>query len=247
MELSDSEREDLPQSHDEGGKAKIPDKENNVKEDNEVAIVRKKRRGKPRGLDLAAKRMNEAQKLFIPEKTRRRSGEASSTPHAPTPPAPTPPAPTPPAPTPPAPTPPVSPIPYPSPSASATTSAPRLGVRGTTSRPNLYLLEQHPIKTIGSTKILKTSPVLALTFNFLMEDPDLAKHPNPLTLITKAAAIRTSNKSIFVVKSVWRHHFRMRLIDGQEGEGEDVNKESMMIVRDTNFNDSRCQRSLDQR
>ena len=90
------------------------------------------------------------------------------------------------------------------PSSSSTCSplGPRFGVSGTTSRQKLYLLDQFPCSDLPKTKLPKISYVMRIFFGFLLDQEDLKKHSNPLTLATKSAVLKAAKDTANAVKEV---------------------------------------------
>ena len=121
-----------------------------------------------------------------------------------------------------------------SPSSSSTCSplGPRFGVSGTTSRQKLYLLDQFPCSDLPKTKLPKISYVMRIFFGFLLDQEDLKKHSNPLTLATKSAVLKAAKDTASAVKEVWRHHFGIRLIDGKESVTSEVDSSKIMVTGD---------------
>ena len=74
---------------------------------------------------------------------------------------------------------------------------------------------------------------MRLFFGFLLPDEFLKSNSNPNTLAAKEAVNNSVKKSTTLVKSVWRHHFGLRLIDGQEEVASKVDASKIMIVNDT--------------
>ena len=85
---------------------------------------------------------------------------------------------------------------------------------------------------MGATKLPKTRLVLRNFFHYLLTHPNLAKHSNWLTLATRKAVKGAAEKTVPNILSVWKHHFGIRLIFGQEYEGGSEDKSKSMINKD---------------
>ena len=115
-------------------------------------------------------------------------------------------------------------------SASCTTSSPRFWSSGTNSRKKLYLLDQFPSKDISFAKLPETLSAMKSFFHYLLSQADLDDNDNPLTLATKTAINNAAKQTAAAIKTVWRHHFGIRLIDGKdEVNGEEDNSKIMII------------------
>ena len=114
-------------------------------------------------------------------------------------------------------------------SPSCTTSGPRFGTSGTASRQKLYLLDQLPSTDLAISKLPKNSSIMRLFFGILLSQEDINKNANSLTLATKAAAYKAAKETAVAIKSVWRYHFGIRLIDGQETLSGGVDSSKIMI------------------
>ena len=200
--------DDSPPFH--GFAGKLPDKLEIIETPDNIKVVRKKRRGKPRGLQLGQKAEQEE---TVAGRRRPSLPEQNSSKSLPSGPAPAP-----------APAPALAhaltsgPVPDPSLKSSTSILSPKIQVGGTSKRPVIYLLDQPPTSSIGFTKLPKTIKVLQLMFNFLLQSSSRTANPNPLTLATKAAAKEAASQALKLVKSVWRHHFGIKLIDGKVQE-----------------------------
>ena len=91
-------------------------------------------------------------------------------------------------------------------------------------RPKLYLLEQFPLKELGSSKIPKNNSILRLFFNHLFTQNDIKNNSNPKTLATTNAVLNAAKITVPEIKEVWHHHFGIKLIDGQEQTGGKVDE-----------------------
>ena len=114
-------------------------------------------------------------------------------------------------------------------SASSTTSGPRFGSSGSSSRQKIYLLDQFPCTDISKVKLPKMISVMRCFFGHVLNQQDLNNNNNPLTLATKKAAWEAAKETAVSIKSVWRHHFGIRLIDGKETLTDDVDSTKIMI------------------
>ena len=121
---------------------------------------------------------------------------------------------------------------------SKVTSSPSIAVGGTKQRPKIFLLDQPPTSTLSSTKLPKTREVLRVFFDSLLKSSDLSSNPNPSTLATKKSVVEAATATVDPLKEVWRHHFGIRLIDGQDIEGGEVNRSNIMILRDWKIQES---------
>ena len=116
-------------------------------------------------------------------------------------------------------------------SPSCTTSGPKFtATSGTSSRQKLYLLDQFPLAELPISKLPKTKLVMRYFFNLLLQKEDLSKHSNSLTLATKSAISKAARETAIATKSIWRHHFGIRLIDGQDTESGKVDTTKIMII-----------------
>ena len=113
---------------------------------------------------------------------------------------------------------------------SCTTSAPRFGTTGTSSRQKLYLLDKLPCRNLTYAKLPKNLDVMRSFFDILLQQGDLTKHSNPLTLATNSAVHEAAKYTAVAIKSVWRHHFGIRLIDGQDVVGGEVDTSKIMVI-----------------
>ena len=125
---------------------------------------------------------------------------------------------------------PVSSAATPSTSSSCTTSTPKFGTSGTSSRQKLYLLDQYPCRDLPSAKLPKNLAVMRCIFDSLLCQEDLIKNNNPVTLATKIAVNNAAKETATAIKRVWRHHFGIRLIDGKETVEGEVDTSRIMIV-----------------
>ena len=71
--------------------------------------------------------------------------------------------------------------------------------------------------------------VMRCFFGHVLNQQDLNNNNNPLTLATKKAAWEAAKETAVSIKSVWRHHFGIRLIDGKETLTDDVDSTKIMI------------------
>ena len=214
--------DDSPPFH--GFAGKLPDKLEIIETPDNIKVVRKKRKGRPRGLQLGQKAEQEE---TVAGRRRPSLPEQNSSKSSPSGPAPAP-----------APAPAHAltsgPVPDPSLKSSTSISSPKIQVGGTSNRPVIYLLDQPPTSSIGFTKLPKTIKVLQLMFHFLLQSSSRTANSNPLTLATKAAAKEAASQALKLVKSVWRHHFGIRLIDGKVQEDSVPDMTIIMIKKDSN-------------
>ena len=115
---------------------------------------------------------------------------------------------------------------------STSSAKPMFGTSTSVSRMKIYLLDQYPTNNLGFSKIPKNMAVLRVFFEYLFQQEDLNNNPNPHTMATKTAVYNAAKETCELVKSVWRHHFGMNLIDGLKRVGGEVNPSSIMIIRD---------------
>ena len=63
----------------------------------------------------------------------------------------------------------------------------------------------------------------------------MKSNPNRLTLATKSSVLDAAKMMVLEVKRVWRHHFGIRLVDGQEYKESEVTTEHIIITEDKNI------------
>ena len=114
-------------------------------------------------------------------------------------------------------------------------SRPSFG-EGSSFRTKIFFLDIVPNDIIGATKLPRTKAILGCFFKFLMDDDNRKmKNSNPVALATSYAASIAAKLTIPVLKSVWKHHFGIRCIFGQEWEGSNVIDKHIMIIEDKNI------------
>ena len=118
------------------------------------------------------------------------------------------------------------------PAPSTTSSGPRFSTSGTSSRQKIYLLEEFPVSELPVTKLPKIKSVMKFFFHSLLLKEDLQKHSNPLTLATKTAVGKAARETADAIRSVWRYHFGIRLIDGKDTKNGQVDTSKIMIIGD---------------
>ena len=126
-------------------------------------------------------------------------------------------------------------------SPSSVISAPKFSKEeGSRSRANIYLLDVPACSDLGGfAKIPKTKAVLRVFFHHILNDgPSLKTHiiTNPVTLATADMSKHAAAMTVEKVKAVWRHHFGIRLVFGQEFDGGEVNPSNIMVNIDSNIN-----------
>ena len=96
----------------------------------------------------------------------------------------------------------------------------------------MYLLDALPRADLGSAKLPKTGPVMLHFFHNLIRNPKMRQHSNKLTLASKVAVEEAARETVVEVKRVWKHHFGLRVIEGREYEGGEVEQQNIMITKD---------------
>ena len=86
--------------------------------------------------------------------------------------------------------------------------------------------------SFGFAKLPKGFAVLRVFFNHLFCKEDLHDNPNPRTLATKSAVQNAAKETVRDIKAVWRHHFGLKLVDGQTEASGQVDKSNIMIIND---------------
>ena len=104
--------------------------------------------------------------------------------------------------------------------------------RGTSSRPSLYILGCPSIAALGVVKLPKGMQLLQRFEGLLMEKDYSSKSNIDKTKIREEAAGQLAEEVI----NVWKHHFGLRVIEGREFEGQQVDEEDLnkkkIIIRE---------------
>ena len=96
----------------------------------------------------------------------------------------------------------------------------------------MYLLDALPRANLGSAKLPKTGPVMLHFFHNLIKNPKMLQNSNKLTLASKVAVEEAARETVVEVRRVWKHHFGLRVIEGREYEGGEVDQQSTMVTKD---------------
>ena len=207
-ELISKDSDDLLPFTGFGPETVIPGKLEIVEDGEDIYVVRKKRKGRPRGLPYIAQ--GSVSPLAIIDTPRRDSVLS------------------------------VPPLKASHPSPSLVTPSPRPFTSGTSRKPNIYLLDEPPMLSLGMRKLPKNGAVMRVFFNFLLDDDDRKKHSNSSTVATKASITSAAKATLNDIKQVWLHHFCSKVINGQDYEGSEVKPENIMIIRDVAITDKIC-------